>query len=205
MPSTATVDSNPSSEHSSSSSQHWTSPDEADEENARKCLKQLHREHVVGIRRVREEEQRKAQLALKDLRSRLHRDKAREMEILRETLTKRSEAEAQALLTRKDLELRRLRGDVDHLKRELKQAETSSTPEQRRWATEARRHTSGAKQGLSVSARDFFDAEHHKLQQEIRELQTAKRHLDTELTQAKEREKQVSFHVSPNAFTLTFD
>lgn len=168
--------------------------DEMEGQSQQPSLKQLRRENVVRLRQVQEEEQRKAQMALKNLRSRFHQEKGREMEALRDTLAKKFESEMQALLSRKDLKLRRLQGDIEHLKRELKQAEASSTPGQRRWAAIARRFSNG-KHGLSVSERDVFDEELRKLHLELREVQLAKRQLDTELAQAKDREKQAHFQV----------
>ena len=161
----------------------------------RNAMKQLRRETMVQLKQVREEEQHKAVLLLKDMKSRLHFEKARDLEAQKDTLNKKYEVELSKVVKVKDTEARKLQADVQKLQDELQLSNAS--------ATNGSGYANGgmtsyhAARGLSGSAAAgsrpaaTFESERVKLQKEIQELLNARKTREEELATCKEREKQL--------------
>ena len=146
-------------------------------EAERKLTKQLRREKSYELQKTRELEQTKASIALKDLRTKLHQERTKEHELLKESLGRKYELDLQKVVRQKDAELAKLRADLRKCQDELEQ-----TREQ---------VTCLNKCGLSgTSARAAFESERQKLLGDIQELRSARRHLENELRTATEAEKQ---------------
>ena len=177
-----------SSDHQVCSTNEPTSLDVLKEQNARlqteleaerKLTKQLRREKSYDLQKTRELEQTKASIAVKDLRTKLHQERIREQELLKESLGRKYELDLQKVVRQKDAELSKLRTDLRKCQDELEE-----TREQ---------VTCLNKCGLSgMSARGAFENERQRLLSDIQELRTARRHLENELKMMTEAEKQRS-------------
>ena len=152
---------------------------QSDLEAERKLMKQLRRDKSYEVQQTRDMEQTKANVALKDLRAKLHQERAKDLEILKDSLNRKFDIDLQKVVRQKDAELNKLRADLRKCQDELEQ--TRENP------------TNLNKRGLSgSSARAAFDCERQKLLNETQELRTAKRHLEMELKTITEADKQKS-------------
>lgn len=169
------VDSRKSSEEVGDDEQAVIARLQSDLDVERKSNKQLRREKAVEVQQVRETEQNRCSASQKELATRLHLEKQKELEALRESLRCRHEAEIVKAIKQKDLEIKRLQRDLlkcqDELKEEI------------------------AKRGLSTSARSAFELERAKLLQEIKELTGAKKQLEDALRAASDSEKQKNLEI----------
>jgi 2-oxoglutarate dehydrogenase complex dehydrogenase (E1) component-like enzyme len=124
-------------------------------EAERKATKQLRREKSYLVQQARDEEQNRATIAIKDLRTKLHQEKLVELEEQRNSLTKKWEGEVQRVVRQKDAAIQKLEQDL------LKE-QNSNIAKTGAVATQ--------QTGLSTtSARGAFDSEHiNKLMDEVR-------------------------------------
>jgi len=136
----------------------------------RKTTRQLRREKAVEVQRVREQEQTKASICLKDLTKKLQQERQQEVELQRETSRCKLDADYGKVIKMKDQEIKKLKQDLAKCQHELGEEVT--------------------KRGLSTSARGTFEAERNKLLQEVKELNASKKHLESALQAAGEAEKQ---------------
>ncbi|XP_007889578.1 janus kinase and microtubule-interacting protein 2 [Callorhinchus milii] len=130
-----------------------------------KCkVSKLEREKVQEAKRIREQEQHKHTATVTDLKSKLHEDKMKELQSVRETLIKQHEQELARLNKIKDHEIQRLKSLVNSLR------DGSSDKVRTALTNEAR-----------DEARKAFDSERLKLLQEIHELKSSKKQVDEAL------------------------
>lgn len=158
-----------SSDQSSGDLQEVITRLESELEVERKSNTQLRREKAREVQQVRETEQSRSASSQKDLAARLHLEKQRDLEALRETLRSRHETEMVKAIRQKEAEIKRLQRDLLRCQDELKEEI--------------------AKRGLSTSARNAFELERAKMLQEIKELTNAKKQLEDALRSAAEAEK----------------
>ncbi|MBN3302514.1 JKIP2 protein, partial [Amia calva] len=138
-----------------------------------KCkVSKLEREKVQECKRIREQEQHKHTVTLTDLKAKLHEDKMKELQALRETLVKQHEQELARTVKIKDAENLRLKTALAGLR------DGSSEKVRTAMTLEAREE-----------ARKFFDSERLKLLQEIAELKSAKKQTDEALTNVIQADK----------------
>lgn len=166
----AKVDSRKSSDQVGDDQQAVIARLQSELEVERKSIKQLRREKAVEVQQVRETEQNRSSASQKELAARLHQEKQKELEAMRESLRCRQEADIVKAIKQKDLEIKRLQRDLLKCQDELKEEI--------------------AKRGLSTSARSAFELERAKLLQEIKELTSAKKQLEDALRAASDAEKQ---------------
>uniref|UniRef100_A0A672HGW8 Janus kinase and microtubule-interacting protein 2-like n=1 Tax=Salarias fasciatus TaxID=181472 RepID=A0A672HGW8_SALFA len=131
-----------------------------------KCkVSKLERDKVQEVKRVREQEQHRHTAMLTEQRAKWHEDKQKELQALRENLTRQHEQELARHAKIKDQENQRLKA-----------------------ALSAMRDGSGEKVRTALTleakeeARRFFDQERVKLLQEIAELKTSKKQTDEALS-----------------------
>uniref|UniRef100_A0A4W6EHW2 Janus kinase and microtubule interacting protein 2 n=1 Tax=Lates calcarifer TaxID=8187 RepID=A0A4W6EHW2_LATCA len=131
-----------------------------------KCkVSKLERDKVQEVKRVREQEQHRHTAMLTEQRAKWHEEKQKELQALRENLTRQHEQELARHAKIKDQENQRLKA-----------------------ALSAMRDGSGEKVRTALTleakeeARRFFDQERVKLLQEIAELKTAKKQTDEALS-----------------------
>jgi len=142
----------------------------AELESARKCIEQLRREKDYERRQVRDEEQARACVALKEQAARLHAERQRELEEARETARLRHDAEAAKVAQRHEQAVRRLRDDLERCQNELREEVE--------------------KRGVSTSVRTGYEAERARLIKKVADLGAAKRRLEEALQSAAEADKQ---------------
>ena len=142
----------------------------AELEAERKTNRQLRRENAYEVQQLREQEQAKASMGLRDLAAKLHEEKQREVELQKEALRSRLEADSGKVIKLKDQEVKKLKQDLARCQEELKEEVT--------------------KRGLSTSARGTFEKERNKLLQEVKELSVAKKQLESALAAAADGEKR---------------
>ncbi|MGH0127880.1 UNVERIFIED_CONTAM: hypothetical protein FKN15_018744 [Acipenser sinensis] len=138
-----------------------------------KCkVSKLEREKVQEAKRIREQEQHKHTVTLTELKAKLHEDKMKELQALRENLVKQHEQEMARTIKIKDGENQRLKSVLSSLR------DGSSDKVRTALTLEAREE-----------ARRFFDSERLKLLQEITELKLAKKQVDEALNNTIQADK----------------
>ncbi|XP_008068117.1 janus kinase and microtubule-interacting protein 2 isoform X3 [Carlito syrichta] len=128
-------------------------------------VSKLEREKTQEAKRIRELEQRKHTVLVTELKAKLHEEKMKELQAVRETLIKQHEQETARTVKVRDGEIQRLKAALCALRDGGgDKVRTALTIEARE---EARRQ---------------FDAERLKLLQEIADLKTAKKQVDEALS-----------------------
>ncbi|XP_044791449.2 janus kinase and microtubule-interacting protein 3 isoform X22 [Bubalus bubalis] len=125
----------------------------------------VEREKNQELRQAREHEQHKSAVLLTELRTKLHEEKMKELQALREALLRQHEAELLRVIRTKDSENQRLQA--------LLHAVRDGGPDRARTVL-----LSEAKE----EAKKGFEVEKVKMQQEISELKGAKRQVEEALT-----------------------
>uniref|UniRef100_A0A452EW12 Janus kinase and microtubule interacting protein 3 n=1 Tax=Capra hircus TaxID=9925 RepID=A0A452EW12_CAPHI len=125
----------------------------------------VEREKNQELRQVREHEQHRSAVLLTELRTKLHEEKMKELQALREALLRQHEAELLRVIRTKDSENQRLQA--------LLHAVRDGGPDRARTVL-----LSEAKE----EAKKGFEVEKVKMQQEISELKGAKRQVEEALT-----------------------
>ncbi|NWW35818.1 JKIP2 protein, partial [Panurus biarmicus] len=124
----------------------------------------LEREKTQETKRIREVEQRKQTVQITELKAKLHEEKMKELQAVRENLIKQHEQEMTRMVKVRDGEIQRLKSALCALR------DGSSDKVRTALALEAREE-----------ARRQFDSERLKLLQEITELKSAKKQVDEAL------------------------
>nr|XP_031529916.1 janus kinase and microtubule-interacting protein 3 [Vicugna pacos] len=139
---------------------------------SRPQVSRVEREKNQELRQVREHEQHKNAVLLTELKSKLHEEKMKELQAVRETLLRQHEAELLRVIKMKDHENQRLQALLHALR--------DGAPDRLRTVllTEAKEE---AKKG--------FEVEKVKMQQEISELKGAKRQVEEALTMVIQADK----------------
>ncbi|KAM5321431.1 janus kinase and microtubule-interacting protein 3 isoform 2-T2 [Glossophaga mutica] len=135
-------------------------------------VSRVEREKNQELKQVREHEQHKNAVLLTELKSKLHEEKMKELQAVRETLLRQHEAELLRVIKIKDNENQRLQA--------LLHALHDSGPDKAKAAL-----LSEAKE----EARKGFEVEKVKMQQEISELKGAKRQVEEALTVVMQADK----------------
>ncbi|XP_069508528.1 janus kinase and microtubule-interacting protein 2 [Ambystoma mexicanum] len=125
----------------------------------------LEREKNQETKRIKEQEQHKQTVMVTELRAKLHEEKMKELQAVRENLIKQHEQEMARTGKIKEVEIQRLKSAVNALR------DGSSDKVRTALSTEAREE-----------ARKLFDSERLKLLQEITELKLAKKQVDESLS-----------------------
>jgi len=141
----------------------------------RKTTRQLRREKAIEVQQVREQEQTKASIGLKDLAVKLHQEKQREIELQKDILRAKQDADVGKVVKQKDQEIKKVKQDLAKCQHELKEEVT--------------------KRGLSTSARGTFETERNKLLQELKEQSASKKQLEDALRAATDAEKQKNHEI----------
>ncbi|XP_012513694.1 PREDICTED: janus kinase and microtubule-interacting protein 2 [Propithecus coquereli] len=128
-------------------------------------VSKLEREKTQEVKRIRELEQRKHTVLVTELKSKLHEEKMKELQAVRENLIKQHEQEMSRTVKVRDGEIQRLKSALCALR------DGSSDKVRTALTIEAREE-----------ARKLFDAERLKLLQEITDLKTAKKQVDEALS-----------------------
>ncbi|XP_066447363.1 janus kinase and microtubule-interacting protein 2 [Eleutherodactylus coqui] len=124
----------------------------------------LEREKIQESKRIKEQEQHRHTATVSELKAKLHEDKMKELQAVRENLIKQHEQEMSRMVKLKEAEILRLKSAVNALR------DGSSDKVRTALTTEAREE-----------ARKVFDSERLKLLQEITELKSAKKQVDEAL------------------------
>ncbi|KAM3926355.1 janus kinase and microtubule-interacting protein 2 [Leptodactylus fuscus] len=124
----------------------------------------LEREKNQESKRIKEQEQHRHTATISELKAKLHEDKMKELQAVRENLIKQHEQEMSRMVKLKEAEILRLKSAVNALR------DGSSDKVRTALTTEAREE-----------ARKVFDSERLKLLQEITELKSAKKQVDEAL------------------------
>ncbi|XP_009991783.1 PREDICTED: janus kinase and microtubule-interacting protein 2 isoform X2 [Chaetura pelagica] len=124
----------------------------------------LEREKTQETKRIREVEQRKQTVQITELKAKLHEEKMKELQAVRENLIKQHEQEVTRMVKVRDSEIQRLKSALCALR------DGSSDKVRTALTIEAREE-----------ARKQFDSERLKLLQEITELKSAKKQVDEAL------------------------
>ncbi|KAJ1126896.1 hypothetical protein NDU88_005302 [Pleurodeles waltl] len=132
----------------------------------------LEREKNQETKRIKEQEQHKQTVLVTELRAKLHEEKMKELQAVRENLIKQHEQEMARTGKIKEVEIQRLKSVVNALR------DGSSDKVRTALSTEAREE-----------ARKLFDSERLKLLQEITELKLAKKQVDESLSQITHADK----------------
>ncbi|XP_045710561.1 janus kinase and microtubule-interacting protein 3 isoform X6 [Phyllostomus hastatus] len=135
-------------------------------------VSRVEREKNQELKQAREHEQHKSAVLLTELKSKLHEEKMKELQAVRETLLRQHEAELLRVIKIKDNENQRLQA--------LLHALHDSGPDKAKAAL-----LSEAKE----EARRGFEVEKVKMQQEISELKGAKRQAEEALTVVMQADK----------------
>ncbi|KAK2507521.1 LOW QUALITY PROTEIN: hypothetical protein MC885_017871 [Smutsia gigantea] len=125
----------------------------------------LEREKTQEAKRIRELEQRKHTVLVTELRTKLHEEKMKELQAVRESLTKQHEQDTARALKVRDGEIQRLKAALCAL---------------RDGGGDRARPALGAE--AREEARRLFDAERLKLLQEVADLRAAKKQVDEALS-----------------------
>ncbi|XP_014404366.1 PREDICTED: janus kinase and microtubule-interacting protein 2 isoform X4 [Myotis brandtii] len=128
-------------------------------------VSKLEREKTQEVKRIRELEQRKHTVLVTELKAKLHEEKMKELQAVRESLIKQHEQEMARTVKVRDGEIQRLKSALCALR------DGSSDKVRTALTMEAREE-----------ARKLFDAERIKLLQEIADLKTAKKQVDEALS-----------------------
>ncbi|MEE6479542.1 hypothetical protein FKM82_012280 [Ascaphus truei] len=124
----------------------------------------LEREKNQETKRIKEQEQHKHTVTVTELKGKLHEEKMKELQAVRENLIKQHEQEMARMVKLKETEILRLKSAVSALR------DGSSDKVRTALSAEAREE-----------ARKVFDSERLKLLQEITELKSAKKQVDESL------------------------
>jgi len=135
-------------------------------------VSRVEREKNQELRQVREHEQHKNAVLLTELKTKLHEEKLKELQAVREALLRQHEAELLRVIKIKDNENQRLQALLHTLR--------DGAPEKAKIVL-----LSEAKE----EAKKGFEAEKIKMQQEISELKGAKRQVEEALTIAVQADK----------------
>ncbi|XP_022424128.1 janus kinase and microtubule-interacting protein 3 isoform X10 [Delphinapterus leucas] len=135
-------------------------------------VSRVEREKSQELRQLREHEQHKSAVLLTELKTKLHEEKMKELQALRETLLRQHEAELLRVAKVKDSENQRLRALLHALR--------DSAPDKVRAML-----LSEAKE----EARKGFEVEKVRMQQEISELKGAKKQVEEALTMVAQADK----------------
>ncbi|XP_059755133.1 janus kinase and microtubule-interacting protein 3 isoform X17 [Balaenoptera ricei] len=135
-------------------------------------VSRVEREKNQELRQVREHEQHKSAVLLTELKSKLHEEKMKELQAVRETLLRQHEAELLRVIKVKDGENQRLQALLHALR--------DGAPDKVRTVL-----LSEAKE----EARKGFEVEKVRMQQEISELKGAKRQVEEALTMVVQADK----------------
>ncbi|XP_009068117.1 PREDICTED: janus kinase and microtubule-interacting protein 2 isoform X2 [Acanthisitta chloris] len=127
-------------------------------------VSKLEREKTQETKRIREVEQRKQTVQITELKAKLHEEKMKELQAVRENLIKQHEQEVTRMVKVRDSEIQRLKSALCALR------DGSSDKVRTALTIEAREE-----------ARKQFDSERLKLLQEITELKSAKKQVDEAL------------------------
>ncbi|POI35541.1 hypothetical protein CIB84_000706 [Bambusicola thoracicus] len=127
-------------------------------------IAKLEREKTQETKRIREVEQRKQTVQITELKAKLHEEKMKELQAVRENLIKQHEQEMTRMVKVRDSEIQRLKSALCALR------DGSSDKVRTALTIEAREE-----------ARKQFDSERLKLLQEITELKSAKKQVDEAL------------------------
>ena len=139
-------------------------------EAERNALKQLRREKMAEIKQIKEKEVQRHTITMSDLKTKLHHDKAHELESQKEALMKKYESDIGVLNKQKDAEIAKLRNDIRKLKAELE-------------------NTDPGRKRPSEQNKEAIGTDKTRLE-ELKELRLMKRNLEELQTAAKEAEKQ---------------
>ncbi|KAG8128690.1 hypothetical protein E2320_015498 [Naja naja] len=137
---------------------------ELHQEKSKRKVNKLEREKIQETKRIRELEQRKQTVQITELKAKLHEEKMKELQAVRENLIKQHEQEMARTMKIRDSEIQRLKSALYALR------EGSSDKVRTALSIEAREE-----------ARKQFDSERLKLLQEITELKSAKKQVDEAL------------------------
>ncbi|CAH2277139.1 janus kinase and microtubule-interacting 2 isoform X1 [Pelobates cultripes] len=127
-------------------------------------VSRLEREKNQESKRIKEQEQHKHTVTVTELKAKLHEEKMKELQAVRENLIKQHEQEMSRTVKLKEAEIQRLKSAVSSIR------DGSSDKVRTALSAEAREE-----------ARKVFDSERLKLLQEITELKSAKKHVDEAL------------------------
>ncbi|KAL2302679.1 hypothetical protein Nmel_010122, partial [Mimus melanotis] len=135
-------------------------------------VSKLEREKNQEVKQIKEHEQHKSTVVVTELKVKLHEDKMKELQAVRETLLRQHEAELLRVIKIKDNEIQRLQT--------LLNAVRDGAPDKVKTVllTEAKEE---AKRG--------FEVEKIKMQQEISELKGAKKQVEEALTMVIQADK----------------
>ncbi|XP_077311678.1 janus kinase and microtubule-interacting protein 3 isoform X1 [Lithobates pipiens] len=135
-------------------------------------VNKLEREKNQEIRQIREHEQHKSIVIVTELKAKLHEEKMKELQAVREALLRQHESELIRVIKIKDSENQRLQAVVNALR--------DAAPEKVKTVlyNEAREE-----------AKKSFEAEKNKMQQEIFELKGAKKQVEEALTVVMQADK----------------
>lgn len=135
-------------------------------------VNKLEREKNQEIRQIREHEQHKSIVIVTELKAKLHEEKMKELQAVREALLRQHESELIRVIKIKDSENQRLQAVVNALR--------DAAPEKVKTVlyNEAREE-----------AKKSFESEKNKMQQEIFELKGAKKQVEEALTVVMQADK----------------
>ncbi|XP_041057778.1 janus kinase and microtubule-interacting protein 1-like isoform X3 [Carcharodon carcharias] len=136
-------------------------------------VNKLEREKVQEVKQVRELEQHKHTVLTTDLKAKLHEEKMKELQTVREILLKQHEQELARAIKIKDSEIQRLQSTLNVLR------DGAADKVKTALLNEAREE-----------ARKGFDVERTKLQQEIVELKSTKRQAEESLNYIVQADKK---------------
>ena len=142
-------------------------------EEERIYSKQVKRDRSVDVRQAREDEQRKANVLLSELRSKMHREKVNEVASVKEQMHRDKEKEIAQILRQKEEAFRFAQHGWSKERDELRQKIRSEL-----WS-EAREE-----------AAKEFDKERTRLEQEIADLRYQKKELEESLKIVQEADKR---------------
>uniref|UniRef100_UPI00398ECA5B janus kinase and microtubule-interacting protein 1-like n=1 Tax=Pristiophorus japonicus TaxID=55135 RepID=UPI00398ECA5B len=136
-------------------------------------VNKLEREKVQEVKQARELEQHKHTVVTTDLKAKLHEEKMKELQSVREILLKQHEQELARAIKIKDSEIQRLQSTVNVLR------DGAADKVKTALLNEAREE-----------ARKGYDLERTKLQQEIVELKSAKKQVEESLNNIVQADKK---------------
>lgn len=130
------------------------------------------RERLQEVKQEREQEQHKHTAYISELKAKLHEEKMKELQGLREVLIRQHELEVARMVKIKDSEIQRLQSTVNVLR------DGAADKVKTALLNEAREE-----------ARKSFDGERIKMQQEILELKSGKKQLEESLSNLMQADK----------------
>uniref|UniRef100_A0A8C4N3H5 Uncharacterized protein n=1 Tax=Eptatretus burgeri TaxID=7764 RepID=A0A8C4N3H5_EPTBU len=136
-------------------------------------VSRLEREKVQEVKQARDLEQKKHATVITELRGKLHEDKMKELQSMRESLVRQHEAELLRVIKIKDSEIHRLQSAISTLRDGIADKVKAAL------ANEAR-----------DEARRAFDGERCKLLQELESLKGGKKQAEETLSNTLQADKQ---------------